>query len=59
MLGNSLPYRRRYTCDPMPIFPEDGRIVERKEQCCREGYKSNTLAVLQVMFMDFGGKGGF
>jgi uncharacterized protein (DUF362 family) len=59
VIGNRNPFRRRYTHELLPIFPEDVRIIEGRERCCREGCNLNTRMVLQMLYLDFKGKGGF
>ncbi|MFW6113830.1 MAG: DUF362 domain-containing protein [Actinomycetota bacterium] len=59
VIGDREPFRRSYTCELLPVFPEDVRIVKGEERCCREGCLMNTMAVLQMLYVDFNGKGGF
>jgi len=40
-------------------FPGDVKIIRGRERCCPEGCKRNTETVLEVMFRDHGGRGGF
>ncbi len=59
VLGDREPYRREYTCEILDVFPDDVRIIEGVERCCPEGCSLNTRMVLQYLFVDFQGKGGF
>ncbi|MDY6795368.1 MAG: DUF362 domain-containing protein [Actinomycetota bacterium] len=59
VIGDREPFRRSYTCELLPEFPPDVKIVKGEERCCREGCRMNTLAVMQMLYVDFDGKGGF
>jgi len=59
VIGDREPYRREYTCELLDVFPQDIPIVEGRERCCPEGCSLNTRMVLQYLFVDFQGKGGF
>ncbi len=59
VVGDRAPYRRSYSSDLLPVFPGDVTLVKGKKRCCREGCRGNTLAVLQTLYVDFRGKGGF
>ncbi len=59
VVGDLGPFRRSYTWDLLPVYPPDVTILEGRERCCPEGCKLNTRMVLQMLYTDFGGKGGF
>lgn len=59
VLGEREAFRRRYTPELLPVFPPDVRILEGSERCCREGCNLNTRMVLQMLYVDFRGKGDF
>lgn len=59
VVGNPEPFRRNYTWDLLPVYPPDVTILEGRERCCPEGCNLNTRMVLQMLYTDFGGKGGF
>lgn len=59
VIGDREPFRRRYTPELLPVYPPDVRILEGEERCCREGCSLNTRMVLQMLYVDFKGKGGF
>ncbi len=53
----------RFTCKYpytlLPDMPPDVQILRGSEKCCPEGCRLNTEAVLQFLYLDHGGKGGF
>ncbi len=59
VVGDREPFRRSYTPELLPVFPPDVRILEGKERCCPEGCCLNTRMVLQMLYVDFQGRGGF
>lgn len=59
VIGDRGPFRRRYTPELLPVFPPDVRILEGAERCCPEGCSLNTRMVLQMLYVDFHGRGGF
>lgn len=59
VVGDVEPFRRRYTPELLPVYPPDVRILEGSERCCREGCSLNTRTVLQMLYVDFRGKGNF
>ncbi len=58
VIGDRGPFRRRYTPELLPVFPPDVRILEGAERCCPEGCSLNTRMVLQMLYVDFHGRGG-
>ncbi|MHA1731465.1 MAG: DUF362 domain-containing protein [Promethearchaeota archaeon] len=59
VLGDLSRFTEKYPTDLYPEFPPTVRLVEGKELACREGCKNNPLALLQVLYLDHGGKGRF
>jgi uncharacterized protein (DUF362 family) len=59
IIGDLSRFKEKYPTDLYPEFPPDVEIIEGKSMVCREGCKNNPLAVLQVLYLDYGGKGGF
>jgi uncharacterized protein (DUF362 family) len=59
VIGDREPFRRNYTRELLPVFPPDVRILVGEERCCREGCDLNTRMVLQMLYVDFQGRGGF
>ncbi len=45
--------------DAPDVFPPDVRLLQGEEKCCPEGCYLNTLAVLQMLYVDFAGAGDF
>ncbi len=52
-------YGGQYPDDLVPEFPEDVTILKGKEMACREGCVNNSLSVLQGIYLDQQGKGGW
>ena len=44
---------------PLGIYPDGVRFVRGKELACREGCVDNTLMVLEMLHVDYGGEGDF
>jgi uncharacterized protein (DUF362 family) len=59
VVGDRSPFRRSYSSEILPVFPPDVRIIEGRERCCPEGCNLNTRMVLQMLYVDFEGSGGF
>ncbi|NPV58149.1 MAG: DUF362 domain-containing protein [Actinobacteria bacterium] len=59
VIGDPDPFRRRYTSELLDVYPADVEIIEGEERCCPEGCSLNTRMVLQYLFVDHGGRGGF
>jgi uncharacterized protein (DUF362 family) len=59
IVGDMSGFKEKYSTDLYPEFPPDVDIVQGKKLACREGCKNNPLAVLQVLYLDYDGKGGF
>jgi uncharacterized protein (DUF362 family) len=57
--GDVQPYLREYTPEMLPVFPPDVKLLKGEEKCCPEGCYLNTLAVLQMLYVDFAGAGDF
>ena len=59
VIGEREPYRRSYTRELLDVFPPDVKVIKGGERCCREGCRMNTYALLQMLYVDFEGRGGF
>ncbi len=59
VLGDAQRWQRHYSCELLPEFPPDVRIMQGEERCCPEGCRNNTLTLLQMLWLDFAGQGGF
>jgi uncharacterized protein (DUF362 family) len=51
--------KKKLTHELLDDFPPDVKIIRGLERCCPEGCRRNTETVLEVMFRDHGGCGGF
>lgn len=56
VMGN---FGRKYPYSMLPDMPPDVSILRGAEKCCPEGCRNNTEAVLQFLYADHNGKGGF
>ena len=52
-------FARKYPFELFDAFPPDVKVIRGSERNCLEGCDANTLALLQVLYLDFNGKGGF
>ncbi|MFH1149276.1 MAG: DUF362 domain-containing protein [Actinomycetota bacterium] len=60
VLGEKLGrFRRKHPYELYDAFPHDVEIIRGEERNCLEGCDANTMALLQVLYLDFDGKGGF
>lgn len=57
--GDLSVYNTKYPCTMLPDMPPDVKIIRGSERCCPEGCRFNTEAVLQFLYLDHQGKGGF
>jgi uncharacterized protein (DUF362 family) len=59
LLGDLATYGGKYPWDLFPRFPPDVTVIQGRELACREGCVNNSLANLQIMFLDYQGQGGW
>jgi uncharacterized protein (DUF362 family) len=52
-------FKERYPFELYDAFPPDVEIVRGSERNCLEGCDANTMAGLQIYYLDYNGKGGF
>lgn len=52
-------FKTRYTHEIYDAFPYDVDVFKGSERCCTEGCEGNALSVLQLLYLDFDGKGDF
>lgn len=52
-------FDRKYPYQLYDAFPHDVEIIRGAERNCLEGCDANTMALLQMLYLDFEGKGGF
>ena len=58
-LIGDMPENGPYPFDLYQAFPQDVDIIKGSARACREGCVNNPLAVLQSLYFDYGGKGGW
>ena len=51
--------RKKLTCDLLDDYPPDVVFLRGKERCCKEGCRCNTETVVEMIYRDHSGKGGF
>lgn len=51
--------KKNLTCELLDDYPPDLSILRGKERCCKEGCRRNTESVVEMIYRDHGGKGGF
>ncbi len=60
VLGEPLErFTKRYPYMLYDAFPHDVEVIRGKDRNCLEGCDANTMALLQVLYLDFEGRGGF
>lgn len=57
--GDISAFTKKYPYTLLPDMPPDVQILRGSERCCPEGCRCNTEAVLQFLYLDHNGKGGF
>ncbi|MDM8521935.1 DUF362 domain-containing protein [Desulfococcaceae bacterium HSG8] len=58
-LIGDMPKVGSYPTDLYDSFPDDVKIIKGKELACREGCVNNPLTLLQILYNDHNGKGGW
>jgi len=51
--------RQHFTCELLDDYPPDITFLRGKERCCKEGCRRNTENIVEMIYRDHGGKGGF
>jgi uncharacterized protein (DUF362 family) len=51
--------KRQLSCELLHDVPPDLTIVRGEERCCKEGCRLNTESVVEMLYRDHSGKGGF
>jgi uncharacterized protein (DUF362 family) len=60
VLGKPLTqFTERYSCQILGHFPPDVTILEGQERACVEGCKGNSRCILEMLFNDYNGRGGW
>jgi uncharacterized protein (DUF362 family) len=52
-------FKKKYPYELYDAFPHDVEVIRGGDRNCLEGCDANTMALLQVLYLDFEGKGGF
>ncbi len=59
IVGDLSGFQERYPSSIIGDYPENVKIIEGEERACREGCRNNTLMVLEMLHVDYGGEGPF
>ncbi|MFO8111389.1 MAG: DUF362 domain-containing protein [Desulfosalsimonadaceae bacterium] len=51
--------KKHLTCELIDDYPPDLTIVRGAKRCCKEGCRRNTESVVEMIYRDHGGRGGF
>jgi hypothetical protein len=51
--------KKKLTCELLDDYPPDITFLRGKERCCKEGCRRNTESIVEMIYRDHGGKGGF
>jgi uncharacterized protein (DUF362 family) len=51
--------RQNFTCELLDDYPPDITFLRGKERCCKEGCRRNTESIVEMIYRDHSGKGGF
>ncbi len=51
--------KKNLTCELLDDFPQDLVFLKGEERCCKEGCRRNTESVVEMIYRDHNGKGGF
>ena len=58
-LIGDMPEAGSYPTDLFDSFPDDVNIIQGKELACKEGCVNNPLTLLQILYNDYNGRGGW
>ena len=51
--------KKNFTCELLDDYPPDITFLRGRERCCKEGCRRNTESIVEMIYRDHGGKGGF
>lgn len=57
--GDISMYTEKYPYDLYDCYPPDVKIIKGKTRCCKQGCQNNPLTLLQILYNDHNGKGGW
>ena len=59
IVGDISMYNTKYPTDLYDCYPPDVKLIKGKTRCCKQGCQNNPLTLLQILYNDHGGKGGW
>lgn len=57
--GDISMYDKKYEYDLFDCYPKDVKVIKGKTRCCKQGCQNNPLTLLQILYNDHHGKGGW
>ena len=57
--GDISMYNTKYPTDLYDCYPPDVKVIKGKKRCCKQGCQNNPLTLLQILYNDHQGKGGW
>jgi hypothetical protein len=51
--------KKQLTCELLDDYPPDVTFLRGAERCCKEGCRRNTESIVEMIYRDYNGKGGF
>jgi len=51
--------KKNLTCELLDDYPSDLTFLRGRDRCCKEGCRRNTESVVEMIYRDHSGKGGF
>ena len=57
--GDLSMYQEKYPTDLYDAYPPDVKVIKGKTRCCKQGCQNNPLTLLQILYKDHNGKGGW
>jgi uncharacterized protein (DUF362 family) len=57
--GDLSCFAKRYPYRTLDVFPDDIRVLKGATKLCPEGCELNVRMLVQLLYYDYGGKGGF
>ena len=51
--------KKQLTCELLDDYPPDLTFLRGEKRCCKEGCRRNTESVVEMIYRDHGGRGGF
>ena len=57
--GDISMYNTKYPTDLYDYYPDDVKVIKGKTMCCKQGCQNNPLTLLQILYGDHKGTGGW